>query len=268
MALARVNGITLNYDDYGAGEPVVMVTGTGAPGRIWRTHQVPALRGAGHRVITVDNRGIPPTDPGTEPFTLADMVDDVAALIDFLGLRPCRLVGFSLGALIVQELLVRYPDAARQAVLIGTQGRTDALSAAVSAAEIELADAAIKIPPRYAAVVTALQSLSPRTLNDPDQLRDWLDILELSPADPASVRAQRGLEMLGDRLVAYRAIACPCLVIGFADDLVVRPHLSREVADAIPGARYQRIDGCGHFGCLERPDQVNAAIVEFFTTGG
>jgi pimeloyl-ACP methyl ester carboxylesterase len=264
MALARINGITLSYEDHGTGDPVVMVTGTGAPGRIWRTHQVPALRAAGHRVITVDNRGIPPTDAGPGPFTLDDLAADVAALIEHLGIGPCRVVGFSLGAIIVQELLVARPDLVREAVLMATKARTDTFGAAVTAGDIALAESGVSIPPRYAAVVTAMQNLSPRTLGDEERMRDWLDILELSAVNPATIRSQLGLQLIPDRRARYRRIARPCLVIGFGDDLVTRPPMCREVAGCIPGAVYQEIDGCGHFGYLERPDEVNAAIVGFF----
>jgi pimeloyl-ACP methyl ester carboxylesterase len=264
MPVARVNGIAVNYDDHGAGEPVVMVTGTGAPGRIWRTYQVPALRSAGYRVITMDNRGIAPTEAGTAPFTLADMADDVAALIDHLGVGRCRIVGFSLGALIVQQLLVSRSDVISQAVLMATRGRTDELAAACSAAEIELADAGIKLPPRYAATIAAMQNLSPRTLDDAERLRDWLDVLEMSPVDRGTFRVQLGLDAIGDLRPSYRAIRCPCLVIGFGDDLIARPHLSKEVAEAIPGAIYHEIADCGHYGYLERPSEVNAVIIDFF----
>jgi pimeloyl-ACP methyl ester carboxylesterase len=268
MAVARINGISLSYDDYGKGDPVVLVTGTGAPGRIWRTHQVPALKAAGHRVITIDNRGIPPTDAGPGAFTINDMAADVAGLIEFLGTGPCRVVGFSLGAIIVQELLVARPELVRQAVLIATIGRTDALTAAVATAEIELCDSGVKVPPRYAAVLAAVQNLSPETLNDEDKLKDWLEIFELSSVDLSSIRTQLGLQLIPNRLADYRKISCPCLVIGFGDDLITRPHLGREVAESIPGAVYREIDGCGHFGYLEKPAHVNAAIVDFFTGTG
>lgn len=268
MTIARVNGIALSYEDYdtttGSGEPVVMVTGTGASGRMWRTHQVPALRAAGYRVITVDNRGIPPTDAGPDGFSLEDMSADVAALIEHLGLAPCRVVGFSLGGIIVQELLVARPDLVYRAVLMATLGRTDALTEALAKAEIELCDSGVKLPPRYQATLYALHNLSRDTLNDADRLGDWLDVFELSAVDLTAVRRQLGLQLIANRLPAYRRISCPCLVIGFADDLVTRPHLCRELAEAIPGARYREIDGCGHFGYLERPGAVNEAMIEFF----
>ncbi|MFH8606832.1 alpha/beta fold hydrolase [Streptomyces sp. NPDC018029] len=268
MPIARINGINLGYDEYGTGEPVLMVTGTGAPGRMWRTHQVPALTGAGYRVITLDNRGIPPSDPCPDGFTLVDMVADVAGLIEHLGAGDgaCRVVGYSLGAIVVQELLLTRPDLVRQAALMATSGRTDALTAAMTAADVELSDAGGKLPPRFAAYVQALQNLSPRTLNDEERLRDWLAVLEMSAVDTTAtgVRGQLGLQLIPDRLAAYRRIDRPCLVIGFQDDLVIRPHLSREVARSIPGCSYTEIPGCGHYGYLERPAAVNSAITEFF----
>ena len=54
------------------------------------------------------------------------------------------------------------------------------------------------------------------------------------------------------------------LVIGFADDLVMPPHLGAEVADAFLNGRYLEIVDAGHLGYLERPDAVNSAILEFF----
>nr|ADK54814.1 a/b hydrolase fold [uncultured soil bacterium] len=264
MPVARINGINLSYDDHGTGEPVVMVTGTGAPGRVWRTYQVPALKAAGYRVITLDNRGIPPTDSRPGGFTLDDMAADVAGLIEYLGAGPCRVVGFSLGAIIVQELLIARPELVRQAVLMATSGRADALIAAMAAAEIELSDSGIKLPPRYAAYVQALQNLSPRTLNDEEQLGDWLGIFEMSMTDLSTARGQLGLQTLPNRLPKYRDISCPCLVIGFGDDRVVSPHLSREVAEHIPTSAYTEIPGCGHYGYLERPEAVNSAITGFF----
>ncbi|ATL32461.1 alpha/beta fold hydrolase [Streptomyces formicae] len=267
MPIATRDGISLGYEEYGTGEPVVMVTGTGAPGRMWRTHQVPALTAAGHRVITLDNRGIPPSDPCPEGFTLADMAADVARLIEHVGAGPCRVVGYSLGALAVQELLLARPGLVRQAVLMATSGRTDALTAAMTAADLELSDGDGKLPTRFAAYVKALQNLSPRTLNDEERLRDWLAVFEMSAVDPAGARGQLGLQLIPDRRPAYRRITTPCLVIGFQDDLVVRPHLSREVARSIPGSSYAEIPGCGHYGYLENPAAVNSAIVDFFSGG-
>lgn len=95
MPISRVNGINLSFEDTGHGEPVVMVMGSGAGGRSWHLHQVPALTSAGYRVITFNNRGIPPTDACAGGFTIEDLIADTAGLIERLDLGPCRLVGTS-----------------------------------------------------------------------------------------------------------------------------------------------------------------------------
>jgi pimeloyl-ACP methyl ester carboxylesterase len=268
MPIVSVNGVRINCDEYGSGEPVVLITGTGGRGRGWTAHQVPALTAAGYRVITVDNRGVPPSDTGPAGFTIDDMVADTAGLIENLGAGPCRIVGFSLGGIIVQETLLARPDLVSQAVLMATRGRSDAMRSALSAAWSELDDSGVVLPPRYAAVMRAMQYLSPATLDSERQIRDWLDIFEMSPPESAIEQAQRGLDEIEDRLEEYRKIAADCLVISFADDLVVPPFFGSELAEYIPACRYAEVSGCGHYGHLEKPDEVNSLIVDFFRGSG
>jgi pimeloyl-ACP methyl ester carboxylesterase len=268
MPSAAVNGINLHFDEYGSGELVVLVTGSGGAGRLWRPCQVPALTAAGYRVITVDNRGVPPTDRCPEGFTIDDMVGDIAGLVNSLGAASCRIVGFSLGGIIVQELLLAHPGLVTDAVLMATRGRTDTLRAAVSAAEAELLDSGVTLPPRYHAVMHATRYLSPRTQNDEQKISDWLDVLEISPLDPEVRRAHQGLDMISNRLEEYRKIRCRCLVIGFQDDLIVPAYLCREVAEFIPDCKYEEIAGCGHYGYLEDPAAVNSSIISFFSPAG
>ena len=69
------------------------------------------------------------------------------------------------------------------------------------------------------------------------------------PTKPTpGLRAQIDVAPEGNRLPAYRSITAPVLVIGFADDVVLPPHLGREVADAIPNGRYLEIPDTGHLG--------------------
>lgn len=77
------------------------------------------------------------------------------------------------------------------------------------------------------------------------------------------LRCQLDVAPLTNRLPAYANITAPVLVIGFGDDVVTPAHLSREVAEAIPGARYLEIPDAGHLGFIEKPDQVNKAALEF-----
>ncbi|MFC9234453.1 alpha/beta fold hydrolase [Streptomyces decoyicus] len=267
MPTAHLNSIRVHYEDTGSGDaPVLMIMGTGSGGQPWHLHQVPALAAAGHRVLTLTNRGIPPTDECTEGFTVMDMADDAIALIEHLGLPPTHLVGTSLGARIAAEVALGRPDLTNRLVLLAAAARDDRMRLALSAAEREMQEAGIVPPPAYRAAVKALTHLSPTTLADDTAAGEWLDLFELYDGDGTApgVRAQERMQPLPARLNAYASLRVPTKVISFADDLVTPPHFGAELASAIRGAQYEEIPDCGHFGYLERPEAVNRSILAFF----
>lgn len=263
MLMTTENGIRLSYHDHGDGSPVLLLTGTGAPSSVWDLHQVPALRAAGFRVITMDNRGIPPSDDGTDGFTIDDLVADVAALIGHLGAEPCRVVGTSMGAYIAQELALAHPELLAAVVLMAACGRSSLVQRVLAAAEAELIDRGTELPPGYLAAVRAMHNLGPATLADDDLTADWLDLFAATETQGPGVRAQLLLSALPDRIEAYRAITVPCHVVSFEHDLVAPPAAGRELAAAIPGATHRTIPGCGHFGYLETPEAVNRELIRF-----
>ncbi|MFD3870354.1 alpha/beta fold hydrolase [Streptomyces sp. NPDC058623] len=275
MPLVHVNGVRLHYyDDHpaapaGAGRTapaVLLIMGSGSKGRAWHLHQVPALVRAGLRVITFDNRGIAPSDECAGGFGLADLVADTAALIEELRLGPCQVVGTSMGAYVAQELALARPELVDRLVLMATRGRADAVRSALSRAEIELYDADVRLPASYEAVIEAMQMLSPTTLDDEQRARDWLDLLELTRSSGPGSRAHLGITVGSDRRPAYRDIRVPTRVIAFEDDLISPPRLGREVAEAIPGAEFEVLPDCGHYGYLEQPEAVNKSLIGFLRT--
>ncbi|WP_305782325.1 alpha/beta fold hydrolase [Symbioplanes lichenis] len=265
MPTIDVSGVTLSYEASGRGEPVLLLTGTGARGRSWALHQVPALTSGGLRAYTMDNRGSGDSGPAVPGLTVADLVADTVAVVERAVGGPCAFVGTSMGALVVQELLLVRPDLATRAVLMASRARPDPMSTALNNAERELGESGVALPPRYAAVVRALQNLSPATLADPELSQDWLDLFEFSPEDGASpgALAQLGVQLTTDRRGAYARVRTPVHVISFADDLIAPPRHGRELAAAIPGATYAEIPDAGHYGYLEQPDAVNAELLRF-----
>ncbi|MFD4948307.1 alpha/beta fold hydrolase [Streptomyces sp. NPDC058239] len=264
MPFVNTNGIRLAYERQGRGEPVLLIMGSGAAGRAWTMHQTPALNAAGYETITFDNRGIAGSDAPPGAYTLDELVADTAGLMEALGLGPCRVVGTSMGAMIAQELALSRPGLVRSAVLMSSRARADALRRAHSAADRVLRESGVKLPPSYEALRTVLEMMSPTTLNDEAAVATWLEIFELSGGSTQAAAGQDSVsESLGDRRQALRGVTVPCRVISFSDDLICPPHLAGEVADAIPGCDLVEIPGCGHLGYLERPEAVNAAIIDF-----
>lgn len=262
MPFVKANGIRLSYRRSGHGEPVLLIMGSSAAGHVWSMHQTPALNKAGYETITFDNRGVPPSDAPEGDYHLADMVADTAGLIEALDLGPCHLVGASLGSMIAQELALDRPDLVRSAVLLATRARSDAFRRAQSAADRELWEGGVRLPPKYEAIRTALEMLSARTLDDEAAVSTWLEVFELSGGDTAPGQLA-AVETQSDRRAALRGVTVPCRAIAFSDDLNCPPHLVAEVAHAIPGCDLVEIPDAGHLGYLERPDAVNSAIVQF-----
>jgi len=256
--------VNLAYEDRGSGDPVLFIAGRGGAGRTWHLHQVPAFLAAGYRAITFDNRGIGATEQA-DGFGVEQMVADTAALIEKLGAAPARIVGVSMGSFIAQELMLARPELVHSAVLMATRGRHDRTRDFFRVAELDLADSGVVLPPAYDAKVRLLESFSPKTLNDDELVRDWIDMFTMWPTKSTpGLRAQTDIAPRGNRLPAYRSITAPALVIGFGDDVVLPPHMGREVADALPNGRYLEIPNTGHLGFIEKPQVVNVAALDFF----
>ncbi|WP_046775675.1 alpha/beta fold hydrolase [Streptomyces yangpuensis] len=197
------------------------------------------------------------------PGALAARTVELLAALD---LPPCPLVGHSLGALAVQELLLTDAHRVSGALLAATRGRSDVLAEALARAETAAAYAGTRPPPAYEAFVRLVLNLSPRTLADEGAAAEWLDLFELAALTGESAAADRPLPPLGHRLADFGRIPVPVLVVGFADDVLAPAPLGREVAAAIPGARYAELADAGHLGFLERPDAFNGLLLDFLAT--
>ena len=263
MGYVSANGIRLAYERTGKGKRVLMIMGQAAGGNVWSLYQVPALVEAGYEVITFENRGMPPSDVPPGDYSLADLVADAEGLIDALDYGPCQLVGTSMGAFIAIELATKRPDLVTCCVLMALRSRTDALRRALHAGESALARAAVNLPDAYVAPISVLQMFSPATLNDDAMISTWLDVYEMSAARREAASGQNAIDLLADRRDLLAKVQVPCRVIAFSDDLMCPPHLCSEASEAIPDCDYVEIGSCGHVGYLERPDEVNAAMIEF-----
>lgn len=270
MPEVAVGDVTLAYAVTGPddGEPVVLVCGTGQPAAYWHVFSVPALVAAGYRVVTFDNRGMAPSSCPEGPYAVSDLVADAAGLIEALGLGPALLAGYSLGAFVAQELALARPDLVRAVALMGTIGRQSAFTRALFGCWVDLDRAGVALPDTYR-VVAALPSLfSPETLADDDRAAVLAQIgLPWPHWVGAGCAGQHAADVGYDgRLEALGGVQVPALVVVFAHDAITHGALGREVAAAIPGARLVEVDGCGHAGPFERPEAVNAALVEFFAS--
>ena len=150
-AYADVNGINLYYEIHGTGEPLVLLHGGLGASEMFG----PALErlAEGHQVIAVDLQGHGRTADVDRPIRLETMAEDIAALLDHLGIERVDAVGYSLGGGVAFQLAVRHPDRVRRLVVVSAYFRDDAVDPALRAQQDQVNAAAaefMKDTPMYA----------------------------------------------------------------------------------------------------------------------
>ena len=130
-AYADVNGINLYYEVHGTGRPIMLLHGGLGSGEMFG----PALErlAEGHQVIAPDLQGHGRTADVDRPMRLETMSDDIAALIDELGLGQVDAVGYSLGGGVAFQLAIRHPEKVRKLVVVSAYFRDDAVDPALRA---------------------------------------------------------------------------------------------------------------------------------------
>jgi 3-oxoadipate enol-lactonase len=246
----------VGYEDRGTGTPVVLLHPFPFSRGLWGgLTEVLANR---YRVVAVDARGFgeSPLPPG-ERFSVAELADDLAALLDELGIRRAALVGMSLGGYTALAFAARH--CARLAALVLADTRAAADSAEVRAArEVALALIAGAGPEAYLA-----GSLG-RLLSPAASPALVAHLRTRAETRSASLRA--GIEALRDRpdrSDELGSIACPTLVMCGAADQITPAAEMRSLADAIPGAAFAVIPEAGHLSHLEAPGAFERTLSPF-----
>jgi pimeloyl-ACP methyl ester carboxylesterase len=268
MPDAVVNGVRIAYDVHGEGDPLLLCCGLGEPAAAWSVSILPLLVGAGYRVVTFDNRGVAPSEAPPAPYTVQDHAADAAALIEHLGLGPCRVAGHSLGAWICELLAADRPDLVRAAALIaGCNPSTEwEKVSAVHGRDLAALDVTL---PRTQEVMELLQYLPRTTVQDDAQVAAYVSLFgdEEPWTNPGRLgQWDAAVTWTHDDTKPQRwaHISVPVLVLSFEHDIDSPPAHARIAAAAIPGAEYVEIAGCSHLGPFEQPGQVADALIDFF----
>ncbi len=256
--------MTPTFSTLGRGPTVVLLHGIGGGHRAFAP-QVETLAGAGYRAVAWDMPGYGRSAP-IEPYTFKGLAQRLLDLIDALRCDNVTLVGHSMGGMVAQELVARRPDRVNRLVLCGTSAafarRNDGTPVEAWAQ-------------RFIAQRTALldagqgmdefaQRLIPQMVG-PGSLPEGVRLAEFCLANVPSATYRRALDALVtfDRQRELAQIRVPTLLIGGEFDRVAAPSVMRQMAAAIPFARYAELPGIGHLMNLEAPDEFDALLLDF-----
>ncbi|WP_028079463.1 alpha/beta fold hydrolase [Solimonas soli] len=262
----QANGLSFHVALAGHGAPVLLLHGFPDTHRVWR-RQIAALAAAGYRVIAPDQRGCGETamPPRVADYALAQLADDMIALLDALGIaEPVRLVGHDWGAVVGWQLAAAHPQRFASYVAMSV-GHPDEYRRGIGQ----------KLRGWYT-FVFLIPGLAERLL----RAGRWTALRKLSTdADDAAARiaALSPPGRLRAGLNWYRAnawniltqphgeVAVPVLGLWSTGDFALAEYQMRNSRRRVRGAwRYERIEGASHWLQLERPDHINRLLLDWF----
>jgi len=229
------DGVTLYYETYGTGEPLLLIHGNGGSIGDFAA-QIPFFR-TRYRVIAMDSRDQGKSSDSSGTLTYEKMTDDLAALLDHLKTGPVNVVGWSDGGIEALLLGIRHPQKVKKIVTM--------------AANLNPTDKAVQ-PEIIAAVRKLLAEMPANIRNTPQgrrELRVTGIVLEQPNIDP------RALEK----------IMAPTLVLASDHDLIRDEH-TIEIYHHLPKGRLAIFPGATHMIPFDDPATFNAAVERFLRT--
>ena len=250
MPKAPINGIEMDYQEYGDGEAIVFCHGAGGNLLSW-WQQIPYFS-AGYRCVTFSHRGFghsydAPNGPGMRAFA-----DDLAALLDHLEVDAAHLVAQSMGGRTALGFAVENTTRTRSLVLADTTGGMGEPDV-----ERSLAD--------WRARQDSSRELAFRALAD--EFRTWNPALanlyvQISRTNPPRPDIS-GVLSGGPRGADLANLKIPTLFIVGEQDDITPPHVIEAASAHIPGSEVIRVPGCGHSVYFENPAVFNFEVGRF-----
>jgi pimeloyl-ACP methyl ester carboxylesterase len=257
-------GFEIAYEEHGggAGLPLVLVSGLGGSSQGWQVVTVPDLARA-RRCVTFDLRGAGRSEDPGGPFTTRDLAADALALLDHLGLERAHVLGAFLGGLVAQELALAAQERVASLVLVGAYARLDAKRRMLLETWKELAH--YQLPPELRVRIRLLWTLHEDTLEQHDLVDQMVRffVRDGAPVEEKLFARQVDACLAHQALPRLGQLDVPTLVVAGEDDRLTTPRLTRELANAIPGARMVLMPGVGHLAMAEAAPRFNRLVERF-----
>ena len=277
--IVQVGDIDIAYKMSGRGEPILLISGGSADKNAWDPSFINDLA-SNHTVIVFDNRGVGNTTIGSKPYTLEQLANDTAGLLDALKMQNANVLGYSLGSYIAQQVAITSPEKVSRLILAGSScGGEESMSKPP-----EFLNLQNEIVNKISNNVTISREENIEVLNatlgagwirlHPESLENVTEgkgfFGSISP------EAQEGQNNIGHSWEATNwtgvceeltKLAKPTLIITGTDDNYYQPHENSLIlAEKIPGAWLVQIENAGHAVMDQYPDEINKILQTFLST--
>jgi pimeloyl-ACP methyl ester carboxylesterase len=260
MPTVRLRDINMYYEIQGKGDSLVVIPGFGGgTGAYFRT--IPVLT-RDYRVIAIDNRGSGLSDKPDIPYSMEMMADDVAGLLEALGITRAHVLGTSMGGMIAQHVALRHPEKTATLMLLGTTcgGKHSVPASQEFVRHTFLVE---QTPEERARGQIPFFFSQGFIDSSPDVIDSIVSVLVKYSPVPYVVARQTGASFLHDTYDRLPDIGVPTLVIAGAEDEVIPVGNARILASRIPNAELVIMDGLRHVVHTEAPEELHSVIRDF-----
>jgi YbgC/YbaW family acyl-CoA thioester hydrolase len=253
-----VNGVGLAVDVVGDGPAILFIHGYPLDRSIW-SHQMQHLEG--WRRIAPDLRGMGRSDAPDLGYSMTTYADDLAALLDSLGVDHVVLCGLSMGGYVAFEFLRRHRNRVRGLILVDTRAEND------SAEGRRSRDAAAQTARDDGTRAVAAAMLPRLFAEDTEEAvgEPWRQVERIIVATPIAgiIGALAAMRDRPDSTAQLESLDLPALIIVGEHDRITPPASSHRMASALAGSHLEVIHGAGHLSPVEKPGAVTEVIRSF-----
>jgi pimeloyl-ACP methyl ester carboxylesterase len=246
----------------GEGEPLLLIQGMSGTHVSWGEPFLGALHARGLQTIRYDHRGTGRSGRVAAPFTIVELAEDAAGLLDELGLPSAHVLGISMGGMVAQELALRTPQRVRTLALGctycgGPEGRlTDEPIAQRLAESLRSGD-------RERALAVAYElNLSERFRAHEERFASFHEMATTLPVAVEVIMLQMQAIFGHDTSARVHEIRASTLVIHGTEDQMLPVGNGELIARLIPGARLELLEGVGHMFWWEEPERSAELVAE------
>jgi pimeloyl-ACP methyl ester carboxylesterase len=258
MASVVANGVRLNYEVAGEGEPIICIHGVLGSHRQWKYLMATLVRSGGYQVYAFDLRGYGESDKPSDGYTLPTFVEDLRTAMDALGISRATLVGYSLGLIIVTSFSVKYPERIRRLVLVGNAAHVPrTLKITIGAFFSPLLFMLKRLTGRWI-VKNFFTNINEKTQADFDALVE--DVMR-TPLRPQVRSLKAGMTV--DLREELKRMEAPVLGIFATADRMVSLDQAKAMKECIRKGRVEVVENAGHVPMLEQPEKFNEIVLDF-----
>ena len=262
MTSIRINDINLAYTEAGSGPPIVLIHGYPFNRSLW-TEQTEALRSK-YRVVTPDLRGFGESDSSAGPATMTRMAEDVATLMDELGIEQAVIGGLSMGGYVALAFARMFPARLKALVLADTRAQADT----EEGKQTRFQQAEKATAEGMAGIADAMlpKLLTPETVSKRPELVKRVRDMMLKTKPEGAAGALLGMAERDDQTEFISSILVPTLILVGREDAITPVPDSEKMQSLIEDSRLVVIENAGHVSNLEQTEQFNDALLGFLST--